>query len=420
MGKVEPAAPGRVETGPTASAGKIQVLDLAALKARIGSKWMRMAEPVEQFFEAAIKRNLGPGDAFYRSDELSYLVVFRGLSAEEAELKCAAISEEVCHRLFGKNGESVTMRNLIGSVRMGEQQLSAAEQQAVDRRLEREGREVLITKNAATNAQQQSAPAREMTVTLNDAKASQRRISSADIAFAYRPVWDCNKHAVLTYLAQPALASASARPGTDDFISANDPEDALFVDLLALEECATRVKLLREAAMRIILAVPVHFTTIARGRYWDAYSARYRLLAKNVARDLAFVISGIEKGVPHIRLVQELPKLSVNAFRVLCLLDHVEGSHTRFARSGTHGIGVALSRYAPEAQSVKLLSGIAREAQLAGVDSFALGIPSTSQALRAVDAGVRYLEGPIVRPAVMDPRHAFLHDVEDLYRTKRG
>src|SRR5262249_20603744 len=71
----------------SASAGKIQVLDLAQLKARIGSKWSRMAEPVQRFFEAAIKRHLGPGDAFHRSAELTYLVIFRGLSQAETELK---------------------------------------------------------------------------------------------------------------------------------------------------------------------------------------------------------------------------------------------------------------------------------------------------------------------------------------------
>jgi len=52
------------------------------------------------------------------------------------------------------------------------------------------------------------------------------------------------------------------------------------------------------------------------------------------------------------------------------------------------------------------------------VDSFLLGVPATSIALAAVEAGVRYLEGPAIRPAVSDPRHAFAHDVEQLYRLK--
>ena len=46
-------------------------------------------------------------------------------------------------------------------------------------------------------------------------------------------------------------------------------------------------------------------------------------------------------------------------------------------------------------------------------------LKSTSLALMAIHFGVRYLEGPIVHPAVADPRHGFSQRVEDLYSATR-
>ena len=173
----------RVPSGQSASAGKIQVLDLAQLKDHIGPKWNRMAEPVQQFFEAAIRRHLGPGDSFHRSGELTYLVVFRGLSPSETEFKCAAISEEVCARLFGSNGAEVILRNLVANVRASDIPAVGQGVTELDALLEQRGREVLVSKESA---QAEAA----LRVRIRSEPDTIRRIASADLGFAYRPVWD--------------------------------------------------------------------------------------------------------------------------------------------------------------------------------------------------------------------------------------
>jgi hypothetical protein len=71
---------------PSASAGKLHLLDLADLKKQMGDRWTRMADPVERFFEDAVRRNLGPGDTFMRQGELSYILLFQNLSPEEAQI----------------------------------------------------------------------------------------------------------------------------------------------------------------------------------------------------------------------------------------------------------------------------------------------------------------------------------------------
>jgi hypothetical protein len=98
------------------SASKIQMLGLAAIKERLGAKWGRMSSLVHRYFEAAIEREMQPGDTFFHAGELTYLVLFRDATIAEAQLKCAAVIDDICRRLFGEEGEAISVRNLVAPV----------------------------------------------------------------------------------------------------------------------------------------------------------------------------------------------------------------------------------------------------------------------------------------------------------------
>ncbi len=397
------------------SAGKIQLLDLAQLKERLGPKWDRMAEHVQLFFEAAIRRSLKPGDTFVRHGELGYLVMFRDLTAAEAEVKCASISDELCRRLFGANGEDVSLRNLIANVALTTIPSGPEQTASLNALLEREGKEVVIARSGPVAI---ASASKQLRLTMVGNPAVRLRVPPQDIGYVYRPIWDSINHVVLTYLCQPVIGAAAAQ-GAGGFCAAYEEEDQAALDLLVLKQGLEHGARLRAAGLRVILAVPVHFPTVARARTWREYSNALHQIEEEVRRDLASVVLGIERSVPHIRLVQELPKLSRMAYRVFCLADRCQKVGARFANTGTHGIGLELDEKEDEAQTAIRLRDLAREAQAATIEAFALGLRSTSLALGAIHAGMRYLEGPVVRPAVVDPRHGFAHDIEDLYKSKR-
>jgi hypothetical protein len=400
-----------------ASAGKIHLLDLGALKERLGSKWERMAEHVQLFFETAIRRSLKPGDTFSRFGELGYVVMFRDLSAAEAELKCAAISEEVCRRLFGENGLTIALRNLVAHVGLATIPSGEEQTASLDALLERDGKETIVGHRSATEP---GGPAsRSMRISINGNPSTRSRVSMSDIGYAYRPIWDSINHVVLTYLCQPTLPVTPSNAATG-FCVADDEDDQTILDLHILRECVERSVRLRTAGLRVILAAPIHFSTIGRAKSWRDYSGILRQIDQEIRRDIATVVLGIDHGVPHVRLAQDLPKLSRMAYRVFCIVDRCQGTGARFAKTGSHGIGIALDEKDDEPQSALRLREIAKETQSAAIESFVLGLRSTSLALAAIHAGTRYLEGPIVRPAVADPRHGFAHDIEDLYKTKRA
>ena len=72
-----------------------------------------MSALVHKYFEAAIKSELGPNDAFCSRGELEYLVTFHNTPLAEARLMCVAIAQFACERLFGKDGEDLVVRTLM-------------------------------------------------------------------------------------------------------------------------------------------------------------------------------------------------------------------------------------------------------------------------------------------------------------------
>jgi uncharacterized membrane protein len=182
------------------SAGKLQLLDLAPLKARIGNKWKRLSTHLEKFFETAITRSLAPGDTYTRVNELSYMVLFRGLSIEETQLRCAAISQEICQRLFGEHSVEASLRNLVACFDIGDLPTDIGQINALDNILERCGKETIVS---ASHLQADPRLARPSSV------PPARQVSSSQTQFLYRPVWDALNGVVVTYLCQPtALALA--------------------------------------------------------------------------------------------------------------------------------------------------------------------------------------------------------------------
>ena len=412
---------GALDTSPVASAGKIHLLDLGALKARLGNKWTRMAQHVQMFFEAAIRRALGPGDTFCAHEELSYLVMFRDLTPAEAELKCIAISEEVCRRLFGANGEHVSLRNLVAHVGLASAPSGPAARVALNSVLERDGKEVLVARGGEPENEPHSIPAIDLRWALGGGQFKRQRISLDEIGFVYRPLWDLTNQVVLTYLCQPIAASVPQdKAGPMEFWLAEGEEEQARLDLYILRECLERARRLRGEGLRIVLAVPVHFATISRTRSWRQYHDLLGQAPEAVRRDVAFVILGVDHGVPHVRLAQEIPKLSRMCYRVFCVVDRCDSVNSRFAKTGAHGVGAVLGAKDDDLQCAAQLKEVAQEAHSAAIDAFVLGLRSTSTTLLAMHAGIRYLEGSAVRPIVDDPRHGFAHGLEDLYRFKRA
>jgi hypothetical protein len=405
-------APTRLRTDSSPMAGgKIQVLDLKSIRDRLGSKWPRMSHLVHRYFEAAIKNELLPGDCFATGGELEYLVAFRDVSLAEARLKCLAISQFVCDRLFGKDAEELIVRNLIAP--LDPTDLTFVDDVArANEMLEEHGEEVFCNH---TGERPKSPPRRILSVSLGDERRHQ--MSATQPPFVYRPFWDSEKQVVLSYLAQPFPETCGVQTRFHVPAVALPLEPAQCeLDMLCLMEARRRMRMIRGAGGRLLVFVPLHFQTMSRQRYWALYRDAISALASNELTDLRFLIYGIDAGVPNVRLIQELPKLSAYIRGIFCLCADAALVHRQFNNTGIQAVGLAARPGEPEHYFIERLGRLHAATRSAGIESFVLGVTRRSTVVNAIGAGVRYIEGGGMRTAVADPRFAVAQDIVDYYR----
>ena len=397
------------------AANKIQMLGLDAIKLKLGAKWERMSGLVDRYFEAAIRRELRPGDTFCRSGE-AYLILFRDLPISEAQLKCTVIVQDVCRKLFGEEGEEISVRSLAAAVDFID--LAAVQNQLqLSAVLERDGREVLFS-NKPSVGDRQAAPPLRVKAGLG---TTIHTVAQESPSFVYRALWDTARSVMLTYICQlvPDTCQAST-PFTLPAVACEGEDEQCALDIMALQACLKRATMLRQAGLRVLLATPFHFDTLCRPRLWTRYRARLDGAGIAQLRDLAFLVHGFDSGVPNIRLCQELPKLSHFSRQLFCLSDDGEDAGLRFRNTGAHAIGIARAPDTGDRPWNDRLKNLSRMARDNSLHTFALGTATRSAAINALGSGARYIEGQAVRPAVADPRNAFTQEIEDLYRDRLG
>lgn len=402
----------------SASAGKVAVLNIDTIKARLGPRWDKVAGFVRAYLEKFIKASIKPGDMYFEVANLGYIVICRDLSVQETQLRCTTLAREICANLFGEENMEVEVRSIVGPIDRGMLQGSTEPLTAIENDLEWRGIET--TTSLADCQPKVSAPASGANLQLNFSQMPHTCFQCPidQISFVYRPIWDCTRDVILSYLCQPAFpgdfGQVAARRGGFCRVGGDDAHRAQF-DGALLSHCARHMSALHKRGFRLVLGVPLHSTTLLHVPAWKEFSKTYRVIARDILRDIVFVITDLSD-VPESRLVQELPKLS-GARHILCEIECSSDAIVRAPGAGIHAIGFSLpTKSTNEKEVISRIKSLTVRAHENGCESFAFGVTSTSYALNAMAAGVRYLEGTAVHEIVNDPRAAFVHKVEDLFR----
>jgi hypothetical protein len=237
-------------------------------------------------------------------------------------------------------------------------------------------------------------------------------------AYSFRPIWDCKMNVILIYLCQPITGETEAAAYKFCSVKDNEEENAL-LDRRVLLHCAGHMQELHRNGQRLLLGVPLHFSTLAHSRTWNLFNDAFRGITQKVLRDMVFIVHDLGE-VPDIRLVQELPKLA-GSRHVLCTIERSKLNEVRSAGSIIHALGFELAENEPD--EIKLngqIKSMASSVIKTGYEPFLLAVANTSCALHAMAAGVRYLEGPVIHPMVADPHCAKTHKLEHLYPQHRA
>jgi hypothetical protein len=240
-------------------------------------------------------------------------------------------------------------------------------------------------------------------------------VEEAGIGFVYRPIWDCSRQVVLTYLCQP-VPPRQVRDAPGLCIARCGEDDARRLDITVLREALAHGVALQRSGFRLLIACPVHFSTLAVSKSWNRYSQVLMDAPPALLRDIGFLLVGMDEGVPAPRIAQEIPKLTQASRHVLAVLPSAEEDMGKFANTGVRAVGIEVRRGKAEREAIPELTMVATQARRKGMETFALGMRSTSLALNAAASGTRFLEGKAVCPPVKEPRYAFVHGLEHLYQ----
>ncbi|HVJ52899.1 MAG TPA: PAS domain S-box protein [Aliidongia sp.] len=91
-------------------AGKFQLVGLAEIREGFGEKWPQISEQIFALADRILRRHLIEGDVVQRTAEDGFLVCFKDLSEQEANLKAAEIAQEIHDRLTGEVPEMRSAR----------------------------------------------------------------------------------------------------------------------------------------------------------------------------------------------------------------------------------------------------------------------------------------------------------------------
>lgn len=395
---------------PSVAAGRLQILALDKIRDSLGERWGGMAEKVHTLTSCIIEKRLASVDVYMRHGESNYVIVFGELTKEEAQVKSALIADEIWRELLGEGApaEKLEVRTAVvsvdGSVLAESVDLNRVVGGALADAAARNDGEPVKRDGPTADKKEPEAGADGET-----ARGHRR--------FAYWPLWDRRRKALLAYLCVPTHDPRGSMPGAPAVDGSAEKRFVAELDGQVLEQVGRDLRYLSSQGRRLPVVCRVHFETLARPKsrahYLGLCSATVR---EELRKYLLFEIVGIPVDVPQVRLSDVVPYLRTFCRTISCQVGLEQENFGKFRSVGVHDVGIDLGAYPyPEARLMKMTDAFARRAHREGFSTFVHGIRSTSLATSLVCAGFDYLSGDAVHPAFPRLEHAYRFQAADLF-----
>lgn len=392
--------------------GRLHMIGLEKVKPSFGPRWPQVADKAHELAKLAIERRLNPSDVYTRFGDLSYLLVFGNLGQAEAQVKCALIAREIAEKLLGTQAAAKLMQVSCVSMKENGRLMfeDVGDLDALIREFEaRWAEQQKIEKNARQIAFQWIAE--------EDAERSWEALTK-QIGYIYRPMWTVRSQAVTTYHCLPTL------PGEDgDMLVGYDviPKEApsRFIpklDRLLLHKAAQELMWLRNAEKTLLLAVPVHFDTLARTQSRVAYVNDCHEIPEELRRYLVLELVGVEDGVPAGRLIELTSALSTECRALLIRLPIGFANFDAVGQTHVTACGLAVDGATmTEAALFKEFNRFCEEAERVHKQKYVHGLSSSSLLTAALSAGFGYVDGETVASVAEQPDAAYRLGLEGIF-----
>jgi hypothetical protein len=370
------------------AAAKLHVMRLEPIQAKMGDRWERLSALVHKLFEKSLQQMQGPQDHFLRIDDMSYVVSFHHLSAEEASLACAAVAKEVCELLFGADVDDISVRSLIGNVSPKMFTTGSAAGLKISELLEEKGGEIIVRHPPVVAAS--AAPATGGASTGDGIAKAHKMASHAGWSMGFFPVWDLQRRQSFSLYCSLYSGTAAPNPaGIRCALSAIGEARIVDMEVALLFAAAEYAKRLHAAGKICVLGVGASYETLSgfhtRIRYTTALKALLTFSECPIMIRLGPIPDGTPLGrIAEIVAMMNLPNVRVSLeFRTLRALPEMD------IRLGAAGIGGILPSDSDPAAAALIAQRVVRRATGQKCFSFLHGLSSLAMLGAARDNGIR-------------------------------
>jgi hypothetical protein len=387
----------------TVPVGRLTLLGLSEIREELGSRWEALSEKVHLVARQVVARRLVRGDVFEPHGEDGYVMLFAGLSVEDAQFKCRVIHDEIAQRLLGSEWAG------LSKVKLDCAQVPVAA-------LAEGGFEAVFAASFGnrTAAAQEALPAAP-----ESPGADLRRdqpSAQASLTWAYSLVWDIEIMALIRFRLT-ARDAGGARVHPCQQHDGERPEALLFdQDVRGLSRVVEDLRSLSASGRRLPVILPIHASSLSRASWANTFAYAMSQAPAEVRRLLTLEICA--------------PAASLGAHSVHAFVEAMR--RIGVSCSGCfHGQAMTGPRVATpltvlnfelpdqlnsEAEAMRMMASAAVASLGGGAQIGVYGLGSRSLVVSAAGSGFRFLSGDAIHADVAILDRAIRFDLDDFYR----
>jgi EAL domain-containing protein (putative c-di-GMP-specific phosphodiesterase class I) len=383
-----------LQTHGKAVLGRLHFLNLEELVIRKGGGQKTRLKKIENVFLSVVGENLKEGEIYIRPDVKSVFFLFPSLTREAGELKCAAIADQITRALIDEDPIFADLRSEKSTQNIDRKTWNAS-------RAARRASAALATGGANAG----EAAGRDTAATSSAVGAAGRPLEG--IQAVYQAIWNVRSRMITSYAVLPLRRQSDGTVRAGKSILGADAGFALVaaLDAFMLRESLGRLQEMTNAGQRILIVLPVHFTTVDNQTLFLPYRQELAALPEEQRKYVVIEILRAPDTIPAFRIKDLIARLRPFARCVLARLPSDSAFIRPWAESGALGVGFSAGdERLSEKQFMERMDAFVARAEKDGVHAYVHDLATASLVTAAVAAGFRYVGGDAIMPESDAPK----------------
>lgn len=370
----------QLKDGDVATFDRLHVISLDQVASAFGTEWGRIRERAMAIAERVLTQSLTARDGFLVQDD-RFVVIFAGLSMQEASIKANQVARRIREKLIGAQGTAMNGIDIAASM--------------VDVRQLNEGAAAKAQRGARGRAQYHHAVAEDDRS--GNADNLVRRVLNS-IEITYVPVWSLQGQQVFGYRLYPSRAVRGKVVSGEAILieRAFDPMVA-YLDLFMLETAADMIA--RGLHNDAQLVVPIHMGTFLNEGKREFEQFAMTLAADPWRQHIVYELIGVNDDTSRAVLENALRLLSPSA-KFIIVRCETEASNIEYVKDlGVRHLGISLHAafISPFGKKTirKYISHFGSDCLRRGFYTFIWGVDTRLDAQLSIGAGYAMLAGSL-------------------------